>query len=62
MPRRTGNANGPIAPWKHKVKEQRRLDAEKRQKVYDAKSLDEKLKYCGVKEKAKLLKRKETNG
>lgn len=58
MAKRTGKANGPIAPWKHKVKEARRKDAEERQVKYNAKSLEEKIKYCGAKERAKLLSKR----
>lgn len=57
MGKKVGTANGAKTPWKHKVKEARRLAAEERQKKYDALPIKERLKHCGEKEKAKLLKK-----
>ena len=44
MGKRTGHANSPIAPWKHRVTESRRLAAEERQAKYDALTTEQKLK------------------
>lgn len=62
MSKRTGNPNGPIAPWKHKAKEARRKDAEERQAAYDKLTKEQKLakldKYTHVakRERARLEK------
>lgn len=58
--KRTGKANSPIAPWKHRVKADRRKAAEERDKVYRSltpqqilANLD-KLGLRALKERAKL--------
>ena len=60
MSKRVGKINGSKSPWKHAVKTARRVDAEARQAVYDAKSFEEKVRFCGRKELAKLAKKQET--
>jgi hypothetical protein len=60
MGKRTGKANGPIAPWKHRVKEVRRKAAEERQAKYNKLTTAEKLLrldaggFTATKERTKL--------
>lgn len=44
------------AGWKARVRETRRQEAEERQKIYAAKSLQEKLKGAGERQKARILR------
>lgn len=62
MAKLTGKKNGPIAPWKHRVKEARRKDAEARQAKYNALTPKQKLDkldrglFFAAKERAKIAK------
>jgi len=44
------------AGWKARVRQTRRAEAEERQKTYAAKSLQEKLKGAGERQKARILR------
>ena len=62
MSKRTGQPNGPKSPWKYKVKEERRKQAESRQAKYDKLTIAQKIQkldangHVATKQRARLLK------